>query len=276
MSFERCLRVLGRRLPWHHAALVLCLLFGQVGCTKASTFGCAAGIGAGLGLAALAAAQTNDPNLDAGAVVLGGGLFGITSGCLAAVVADAVARGETKSKAWRRERDRDPPAPHDTSRVAAVPTATAESDVVVADANLDGVKVTWQGAPRASAQRVRMRFQRYSTSNELLGCQELELATGDRSVRVALFHDMTTGGPSAQPQVAYAELDLAVIKALLTTKDTELVLCGLTRKLTEAAVQEVARFVGRFEALLPATSAPAPVPADCQPASEGAVQEGCP
>jgi hypothetical protein len=274
MRFERFPRVLGRPVPWCHAALAVCLLFAQVGCTKATTFGCAAGIGAGLGLAAAAAAGSNDPNLDAGAVVLGGGLFGVTSGCLAAAVADAVARGETKPTRRRSEHDEAPSTPTDGEQVAPTATADPDKDLVIADVTLDGMKVSWQGAPLVAPRRVSLRFQRYSSTKELSGCEELEIATGDRSVRVALFHDVHAD-PSAQPQVAHAEIDLAVIKELLTVKDTQLRLCGLTRNMTSAAVAAVSRFVAHFESYLPTTSAPTAVPSDCLPSDAASAGEGC-
>ena len=73
-------------------AIMILALLGAQGCSTATAAGCGVGVLAGMALAGVAAASApKNSSVDGGAVVLGGGIFGVASGCSAAAVAAAVA-----------------------------------------------------------------------------------------------------------------------------------------------------------------------------------------
>ncbi|HEX2676100.1 MAG TPA: hypothetical protein VHM19_05655 [Polyangiales bacterium] len=93
------------------------------GCSTATAAGCGAGTLAGIGVAALALAGSDNSGVDGGAVVLGGGIFGVVAGCTGAAVAEAVA---TSDEGRRRERSRDRERDFE-SQAAPAPTQLRES-----------------------------------------------------------------------------------------------------------------------------------------------------
>jgi hypothetical protein len=72
---------------------MLFAMVGAQGCSTATAAGCGVGIASGVALAGIAAGSSEGIDADdMGVVMLGGGIFGVVSGCTAAIVADAIAR----------------------------------------------------------------------------------------------------------------------------------------------------------------------------------------
>ncbi len=86
-----------RGMKYMCGTVMLLSLLGAPGCSAATAAGCGVGVLTGVALAGIAAASTKTDN--AGTVMLGGGLFGVTSGCAAAGVADLIARPSAQERA---------------------------------------------------------------------------------------------------------------------------------------------------------------------------------
>lgn len=103
---RRANRTRGRAWCTRRAACCVMLvgsLLAATGCSTATAAGCAVGTLTGMAVAMGATAGTE---LNAGQALLGGGIFGITSGCAAAATADALA---SPSRNSRDRRERRPP-----------------------------------------------------------------------------------------------------------------------------------------------------------------------
>ena len=72
-------------------ATMLFALVGAQGCSTATLAGCGVGVATGVALAGIAAASSKETSDMTGIAMLGGGMFGVTSGCSAAAVAAAIA-----------------------------------------------------------------------------------------------------------------------------------------------------------------------------------------
>jgi hypothetical protein len=212
---------------------------------------------AGVLLAAAAAGSASDPSVDTGAVLLGGGLFGIASGCSAAGVAAAVARSDERS---RRPDAGDSIDPVD-DRLSRPAAAIRDDGVVATGADLDGVRFAMRGLPRRHPTRVLVRLERYSRRAELAGCAEAQVMIDGKLVSYPAAYEESIHGRVVQGALQI-ELDIAVLRDIAAAKTVEFVLCAVRRRLSIKGADAVDEFVTRFDAHVPpGTPRPALSPA---------------
>ena len=128
------------------AALALAIT-ATPACTTATAAGCGVGIAAGVALAGIAAASSKG-SVNAGTAMVGGGLFGIASGCSAAGVAEGITQ---KCEKYGNTHDYAPIEPHAAATQAPI-TMKRSDDVVTTQADLVGIKLVWVGSPPVKIQ----------------------------------------------------------------------------------------------------------------------------
>jgi hypothetical protein len=245
-------------------ALAALALWSAPGCSTPTAAGCGVGVLAGVALSGIALASSQDPSLDAGPVLLGGSLFGLTSGCAAAGVSEAVARADERSKHVGAYADRDDTVRRHSSLEPRRSRTSTAPGLVFAQADLDGVKVSWLGLPQTDARKVGLRFQRYASQEAFASCNELELIMDGRSTRHGWVRKVKPAGPMVVVDMVQVEIDLDTVKTMRAAQSVEFRLCGVQRRLTVAAAQAADDFLHRFQALVPAQSAK-PVPESAPP-----------
>jgi hypothetical protein len=224
---------------------------GSQGCSTPTAAGCGVGVLAGMALAGIAAASAKTDSSTTGKAVLGGSLFGIVSGCSGGGVAEAIARSDEKEHASARERG--------YSRVLYVRAsqATPSPQVVTAQADLDGVKATWLGAPRTNPTHVQLRLQRYSSRPVITTCSQLVVRADDRDLRFPWKPRAQPLG-SAMPETVQLDMDIDSLRAIASADAVEFDFCGLRRRLTLPAATATRDFASRFSAAAsPGASVPA-------------------
>jgi hypothetical protein len=181
-----------------------------------------------------------------GQVLVGGGLFGIASGCSAAAVADGLARSDAKSKPETR-----PVEEAAYERPQAHGTAAPTPGLITARTDLDGLVVTWFGTPATHPMTVGLRVHRYGKQPELAECHELRLVSGSQPLQLAaayrsqVQHDIVV-------ELLQVQTDFTTAKALSASPQLELDVCGQRRVFTPTAMDAFAGFVKHFSALVPA------------------------
>jgi hypothetical protein len=236
---------------------IICIVSAS-GCTTATAAGCGVGVLAGMALAGVSVAIAGEnANVSVGQVLVGGGLFGIASGCSAAAVADGLARSDAKSKPETRpveaEAAYEGQQPHGT----AAPTP----GLITARTDLGGLVVTWFGTPATHPMTVGLRVHRYGKQPELAQCHELRLLSGSQPLQLPAAyrsqaqHDIVV-------ELLQVQTDFPTAKALSASPQLELDVCGQRRVFTPTAMDAFAGFVNHFSALVPAQPPAAAVASD--------------
>lgn len=126
-------------------------------------------------------------------------------------------------------------------------------DLLIEQANLDGIKLTLLGKPLSDPHKVALRFQHYVRVAELQDCKELELVIDGQSTRHPLAYKADHSS-AALLECAQAETDLDTAKAMVAAKSVEFHLCGLERRLSPQAASAAGNFVVSFTKRIPAAS----------------------
>jgi hypothetical protein len=247
-------------------AIAILLVLSSSACRGHTAAGCGAGLAVGMLLGALSAGVADDPSIDVGSGLLGGGLFGIAAGCTGAATVDAMTRSKEKVEPLPPPEPLYPTraaAPPPSSPPAAQPQQAAQTPGVIKETTeLDGLRVLWVGHPQRYPTKVGVRFERFTRDPVLVDCTALELTVDGRQLRFELVGKATPQGMLVR-ESAQSTLELEVVRELRGAGSVELQLCGLRRRLTTRAADQLASFVTQFDALaLPAAVTPAPPPVE--------------
>ncbi|MDD9942734.1 MAG: hypothetical protein OXU20_16965 [Myxococcales bacterium] len=219
-----------------------------VGCSKAAALGCLTGVASATGLGLTAAATAGDESeeeLDTGAALLGSALFGLVAGCSAAGVAAAVAVGDNRTAARvpRGIAPRQSPY-YDDGHSASTP-APRRRDRVSSSALLDGLKVTWLGAPASRMTRPMTLFESHLPGVDLSKCNEAVVEADSRVMKFPITHD------ARPPSTTIAKIESGIdeLRTMKTAQRVTFDLCGLRRELHPSAASALRLFFVRFAML---------------------------
>jgi hypothetical protein len=206
---------------------------------------------------------------------LGGGLFGLVSGCTAASVSSALGRAEGRNQA-RKEWNAGPAS--DTEPTTQQRPAPAPStNLLYTQAELDGIKVFFLARPQTGSATVGLRFQRRTRNSMFDECNELEMAIDGQSKRYPWVRKRERSG-SRIIEAVQVEIDIDTVRAMRAARAVDFRLCAVQRRLTLEAVKAADVFVTRFDALAPKWRAPSAPdqPAQTPPAESAPVATEAP
>lgn len=230
------------------------LLTAAGACSAASAVGCVTGVASGVALGGIAASGSSDDperevEIDTGAAMLGGAIFGAVSGCTAAAVADAMARGDARHKPAAEAPERARGQWHGpTPRRASA--SKVDPGIVTANAHFHGISVSWRGQPQVASESVELRFQRYVKRGENGNCEQVELELDGERLGLPTKYSEATGG-SIVLETFRASASIQLLRRIQKAKRVALRLCETEHRLSLPALEANRRFLVRFERLAP-------------------------
>jgi hypothetical protein len=188
-------------------------------------------------------AEEGEPELDAGAVILGSSLFGVVAGCTGAAVADAFASPPRRTYKIDESEDLDP------ATAPSLPVQPVDVGRISARAELQGVAVHWVGTPREQPNVVTLRFQ-HPVRGVPAPCPELRIDV-DGHARSYPIKDVSDAAMASSLRTLEAVVDVEVLALITDAKHVQLELCSLTRRFTLTAFETNRQFLKRFRAHVP-------------------------
>jgi hypothetical protein len=123
---------------------------------------------------------------------------------------------------------------------------TDSTDVLHAEANLDGLRLTWAGIPTREPRRVLAHFALLSKDPQFASCAQLRTQIDEEWVEVAgQYHHARQG--IATEETLTAHVELATLRASVEASHVEFELCGVKRTLDVPARKSLREFVRLFQ-----------------------------
>jgi hypothetical protein len=132
------------------------------------------------------------------------------------------------------------------------PSVVRNGDLIVAEAQLDGVKLMWLGSLAGDQGKLAFRLQRFVRQPALRDCGEVELVLDGDSRRLPLAYKVERASMAMQETVQ-AEIDVELLKTITSAKAVAFNACTLSRTLSEHARGVATKFLATYEAGVSAT-----------------------